>query len=106
MAKLELIKNNGTVMVTGPLDRDHVGAAWRSRKEWLGNSGDVNIDLAGVEQVDSAGLAFLIQIKAELGEQNRELSLQNIHTQLRQFAEVSGVTELLSLSYAESKSAP
>lgn len=106
MAKLELITNNGKVMVTGPLDRDHVGTAWRSRNDWLGTSGDINIDLAGVEQVDSAGLAFLIQVKAELGEQNRELSLQNIHTQLRQFAEVSGVTELLSLSYTEVKSAP
>lgn len=86
------------VVVRGELDRDHVAQAWRDRQQWLGSEGTLNIDLCAVEKVDSAGLALLIQAKAELHKQNRDLALRNVNTQLRQFAEVSGVTALLSLS--------
>ncbi|WP_157981307.1 STAS domain-containing protein [Aliidiomarina sanyensis] len=94
---------DGHVTVTGALDRDHVGDAWSERRAWLGDSGDLVFDLAGVSKVDSAGLALLIQLQAELAGKNRSLSLQNVNTQLRQFAEVSGVTDLLSLSYTPSE---
>lgn len=105
MASLTFTSNGNTVAAHGPLTRDTAGDAWRQRHGWLGDSGDVVIDLAAVEQVDSAGLALLIQIKAELAQSKRSLSLQNIHTQLKQFAAVSGVTELLSLSYSNSNTA-
>ncbi|MCH8501258.1 MAG: STAS domain-containing protein [Aliidiomarina sp.] len=98
MNSLSFTQEKNQVVVRGLLDRDHVGAAWQSRQDWLSGSGDVSVDLQGVEKVDSAGLAMLIQVKAELLQQGRELALHNVNTQLRQFAEVSGVTELLSLS--------
>lgn len=88
----------GEVLVSGPLDRNSVPAGWISRKKWLPSGGRVTLDLAEVEQVDSAGLAMLIRLQAELGLDNRELSLRNVNKQLQQFASVSGVTELLSLS--------
>ena len=98
MNNLSFTRENNQVVVRGLLDRDHVCTAWQSRQDWLSGSGDVSVDLQGVEKVDSAGLAMLIQVKAELLQQGRELALHNVNTQLRQFAEVSGVTELLSLS--------
>ncbi len=85
------------------MNRDNVGSAWRSRSDWVGTSGDLTLDFSDVEQVDSSGIAMLIQLIAELSESNRSLSLRNTNTQLRQFAEVSGVTELLSLSYTASE---
>ncbi|RUO26647.1 anti-sigma B factor antagonist [Aliidiomarina minuta] len=88
----------GEVLVSGPLDRNSVAAGWGSRKKWLPSGGQVTLDLAQVEQVDSAGLAMLIRLQAELSQGDRELSLRNVNKQLQQFAAVSGVTQLLSLS--------
>ncbi|RUO19459.1 STAS domain-containing protein [Aliidiomarina haloalkalitolerans] len=98
MNSLQFDVQGDAVVVRGELDRDHVGQAWKEREQWLGSTGTLNIDLCAVEKVDSAGLALLIQVKAELQKQNRDLALRNVNTQLRQFAEVSGVTALLSLS--------
>lgn len=103
MSDLTFKVDKDCVRVAGKMNRDNVGAAWRSRSDWMGASGDLSLDCKDVEQVDSSGIAMLIQLIAELSESNRSLSLQNTNTQLRQFAEVSGVTELLSLSYAESE---
>ena len=101
MSALTFTQNGNVVTAHGPLTRDTAGDAWRARSSWLGDSGDVVVDLAAVEQVDSAGLALLIQIKAELSHAQRGFSLHNSNEQLQQFAAVSGVTELLSLSYSE-----
>ncbi|EGN74869.1 Putative NTP binding protein (contains STAS domain) [Idiomarina sp. A28L] len=103
MSDLSFKVDKDCVRVAGKLNRDNVGAAWRARGDWVGSSGDLTLDCSDVQQVDSSGIAMFIQLIAELAESNRSLSLQNTNTQLRQFAEVSGVTELLSLSYAESK---
>ncbi|TRW50435.1 STAS domain-containing protein [Aliidiomarina halalkaliphila] len=103
MSALQLTREDTLVRVAGDLDRDQVGAAWSNRSHWMGQENELVMDLSEVEKVDSAGLAFLIQIQAELAQQQRALSLHNVNTQLRQFAAVSGVTDLLSLSYTPSK---
>lgn len=103
MSDLSFKVDKDCVRVAGKLNRDNVGAAWRARADWVGSSGDLTLDCSDVKQVDSSGIAMFIQLIAELAEANRSVSLQNTNTQLQQFAEVSGVTELLSLSYAESK---
>ena len=87
-----------SVEVQGALNRETVPLAWQTRSNWYGSSGNLRLNLAGLKSVDSAGLAMLIQLKAELQERGRDLSLQNTNEQLRAFAEVSGVTGLLSLS--------
>ncbi|WP_157980718.1 STAS domain-containing protein [Aliidiomarina taiwanensis] len=88
----------GAVFLQGGLNRDTVPQAWHTRRDWATGEGVLTLNLAGVEKVDSAGLAMLIQLKAELGRQNRELALQDVSKQLLAFAEVSGVTALLSLT--------
>jgi anti-anti-sigma factor len=88
----------GEVRVSGDLNRNSVPEAWSQRDSWLPADSDVVLDLAGVEHVDSAGLALLIRLKSELDAANQSLSLRNVNKQLQQFAAVSGVTDLLSLS--------
>jgi|GEM_PF-2079853 len=96
---LDFEQNGGHILVTGNLTRETAGAAWKSRKDWLGSETTVTLDLSATDKVDSAGLGLLIQVKAELEKSGRSLSLQNVNKQLVSFAEVSGVTGLLSLSY-------
>lgn len=86
------------VRLNGYLNRTTVPKAWRERQQWLPQHNPVVLDLGGLESVDSSGLAMLIQLKAELNRTQTELNLLNVNEQLHQFAAVSGVTELLSLS--------
>lgn len=88
----------GEVQVSGDLNRNSVPQAWSTRGDWVPANSDVVLDLAGVNHVDSAGLALLIRLKSEIEAADKSLSLRNVNKQLQQFAAVSGVTELLSLS--------
>jgi phospholipid transport system transporter-binding protein len=90
--------NGGQVAVHGDLDRNSVPKAWSERSQWVPRSDEIVLDLSGVQQVDSAGLAMLIRLKSELDARDQVLHLHNTNIQLKQFAEVSGVTDLLSLS--------
>lgn len=95
---VQFTPQGSAIMVSGALNREGVPAAWRQRQQWIGTDELLTLDLKGVESVDSAGLAMLIQLKAELLAAGRDLALQNTNEQLRAFAAVSGVTDLLSLS--------
>lgn len=97
--QLSFTRGDGNqVVVSGDLDRNSVPAAWSNRQQWLPDTGHVTVDLAGVNHVDSAGLALLIRIKSQLDARGQSLSLQSVNQQLEQFARVSGVEALLSLS--------
>lgn len=91
-------KTAGEVHVSGDLNRNSVPRAWSDREDWKPANTDVVLDLADVGHVDSAGLALLIRLKSELEAAGQSLSLRNVNKQLQQFAAVSGVTGLLSLS--------
>ncbi|MCC5880484.1 MAG: STAS domain-containing protein [Idiomarina sp.] len=96
--QLQFNAKDGEVVVTGDLDRNTVPQGWADRKRWLPTSKDVVLNLEGVDHVDSAGLAMLIRLRSELEADNQNLVLHNLNTQLQQFARVSGVEGLVSLS--------
>ncbi|MCC5855823.1 MAG: STAS domain-containing protein [Idiomarina sp.] len=98
MTALTFKNDQGAVLLNGSLNRSTVPAAWADRAAWCSDSELMTLDLAGVDSVDSAGLAMLIQLKAELQQRGQQLTLRNVNKQLIQFAEVSGVTGLLSVS--------
>lgn len=83
------------LMVQGDLNHNSVASLWQDRKQWLTSSGPVVFDMSQVVQVDSAGLAFLIQLKAELQQAGRDMQLQGMQEQFWAFAKVNGVVELL-----------
>lgn len=95
---LQFNAQNEEVVVQGDLDRETVPNAWANRRSWLPSTENVVINLEGVAHVDSAGLAMLIRLRSELLSQQRELTLRNLNKQLQQFAQVSGVEGLVSIS--------
>lgn len=89
---------DGEVVVVGDLDRNTVPQAWADRKQWLPTGKDIVLNLEGVAHVDSAGLAMVIRLRSELEARQQSLALRNLNTQLQQFARLSGVEGLVSLS--------
>lgn len=96
--ELSFKRRDNEVAVSGDLDRGSVPKAWADRKHWVPTDTDVVLDLSGVAHADSAGLALLIRLRSELQVKKQTLSLRHVNKQLQQFAEVSGVQELLSIS--------
>ncbi|MBA3987608.1 STAS domain-containing protein [Aliidiomarina maris] len=95
---LQFNAQNGEVVVHGDLDRNTVPKAWAERQQWLPQQTDVVINLEAVSHVDSAGLAMLIRLRSELVANQQTLTLRNLNKQLQQFAQVSGVEGLVSIS--------
>lgn len=55
-----------------------------------------SIDLAGVEQVDTAGLAWLLKVMAQAKQSGQVVHLQAVPERLMALAAVSGVEALLT----------
>ena len=58
----------------------------------------LTFDLAGVQRVDSAGLALLLEWLREAQRRNKEIRFQNIPEQLAAIARVSGLNDILPLA--------
>lgn len=91
------LQDNKRVCISGELTRSTVPQFWQERSQWLQEE-SLTIDLAGLEHVDTAGVALLIEIKRCLNGSQDALKLENANQQLRDIAAVSGVGSLLSLS--------
>ncbi len=55
----------------------------------------LTFDLAGVQRVDSAGLALLLEWLREAQRRGKEIRFQNIPGQLAAIAKVSGLNDIL-----------
>lgn len=58
----------------------------------------LTFDLAGVQRVDSAGLALLLEWLREARRRSKEIRFQNIPGQLAAIAKVSGLNDILPLA--------
>lgn len=68
---------------------------WLRKADELAASGAV--DLAGVTRVDSAGVAFLLELTRRASKAGNELALVNASSELRsllEFLEIDGVLKL------------
>jgi phospholipid transport system transporter-binding protein len=81
----------------GSLTRNSVPALWKTRKQWLGDE-LVSVDVSQVEVIDTAGVAFLLEIMKATQSTKTPLKCIGASDQLKQIASVSGVESLLSLS--------
>lgn len=89
--------NDNVIAFLGPLTRSSVPALWKTRGQWLGNK-PVSVDLSAVEVIDTAGVAFLLEIMKATQSTETPLKCIGASSQLKQIASVSGVESLLSLS--------
>lgn len=55
----------------------------------------LTFDLAGVQRVDSAGLALLLEWLREARRRSKEIRFENIPEQLAAIAKVSGLSDIL-----------
>lgn len=70
-------------------------ATWLPRGDAL--AGAASLDLSGVTHADSAGLAFLLELRRRARDQGRELRFTGAPAQLRQLADFFGLTSALEL---------
>ncbi|MCK7458998.1 STAS domain-containing protein [Idiomarina aminovorans] len=91
------VSDNKTLEFSGSLTRHSVASLWSQRKDWPVGS-ETRVDLKDVEVIDTAGVAFLLEILKLIGDGKGPLTCIGASDQLKQIARVSGVESLLSLS--------
>lgn len=93
-ATLEAL-GNGRFKVRGPLDAETVTDLLERSEAAFRGSTSLEIDLGGVPEGDSAGLALLIEWIRRARKQNQQLHFKNLPTQIASLARISQVDELL-----------
>jgi phospholipid transport system transporter-binding protein len=83
--------------VNGVLHFTTVTSLLSEGSEAIGNGRAAIIDLSGVKDSDSSGLALLIEWLSLAGAARRSLRYENIPAQLQQLAHLSEVEELLTV---------
>jgi phospholipid transport system transporter-binding protein len=93
-ASLEAV-GNGRFKVRGPLDAETVTHLLERSEEVFRGASSIEIDLGGVPEGDSAGLALLIEWIRRARKQKQQLQFKNLPTQIAALARISQVDELL-----------
>jgi phospholipid transport system transporter-binding protein len=93
-ATLEAL-GNGRFKVRGPLDAETVTDLLERSEEAFRGASSLEVDLGGVPEGDSAGLALLIEWIRRARKQNQQLQFKNLPTQIAALARISQVDELL-----------
>jgi phospholipid transport system transporter-binding protein len=88
--------NNSAVLTVGVMHFTTVTALLRAGTEAIENGRAAVIDLSGVKDSDSSGLALLIEWLSVARAGRRSLRYENIPAQLHQLARLSDVEELLT----------
>lgn len=86
----------GRARVNGVLHFTTVTALLRTGSEAIANDRAAVIDLSGVKDSDSSGLALLIEWLSIARAEHKSLRYENIPAQLHQLARLSDVEELLT----------
>jgi len=94
------VGDDGRVSVHGNLNRDTLAKDWwvmlsAGEKKSLTNSRACLIDLANVERVDSAGLAWIVNALRDARANGLSVSLTDVPEKLHQLAKISSVDTLL-----------
>lgn len=82
--------------MNGVLHFTTVTALLRSGSEAIANGSAAVIDLSGVKDSDSSGLALLVEWLSVARAERKPLRYENIPTQLHQLARLSDLEELLT----------
>lgn len=88
---------SGEFQLSGVLNRDTVMNIWPARDKGFKQHSEVFLDLAKVTHVDTAGLAWLVNLVADCRALNVALKLSNIPQTLIKLAKISDVEGLLPL---------
>lgn len=84
------------VELAGVLDFESVPPLLEAGFDWLGEHRELEVDLAGVEHSNSAGLGLLIEWMRQARQRHSRLRFQNVPEGLLHIAQVCGVKDWLS----------
>ena len=97
MNNVELVKQtDGQFSLTGILSKKTASSLWVRRSQFKTMDHNITIDLSGVTNSDSAGLALLICLKKEALKENIEMFFTNIPEQLQQLIALSHLEDILT----------
>lgn len=90
---------DGRVRIDGRLTFETVDKALLERsRDALGGGSDLVIDLAGVAEGDSAGLALMIEWRSWAVGEGRVITFENVPSSLLGIADISDVSPILGLA--------
>lgn len=84
---------SSTIKLSGTLGRESLLVFWEQRETLL--SQVEQIDVSGLDHVDSTGLAMLVRLKGEFEQQKRSLQIVGMSDNLTTLMELYGVKSLL-----------
>lgn len=93
-----LAMENGGFRVEGELTFASVPKMLKTSARLFQGQSRIRLDLSGVRRADSAGLALLIDWRAQAGREKRALEFHAIPEQIRAMARVNGVESMLAPS--------
>ena len=87
--------NNGEIALVGMVDRNTVPVLLKGIELSKFNHEQIVLDFSQVDKVDTAGLAWILKVKAHAEHSGQTLKLNNIPAQLCSLAQLGGVNNLL-----------
>ena len=94
-ARIEAL-GNGRFKVHGALHAETVTALFELSPELFRGTPQIDIDLAGVPEGDSAGLALLIEWLRLANQHKQKIEFRNLPAQLSALARISEIEDLLT----------
>jgi phospholipid transport system transporter-binding protein len=88
-------RGNGKFAVEGELSFDTANTILRSSENRLAQHSDLEIDLSGVERTDSAGLALLLEWKAQAEARKASIKFVGLPENLLAIARTTEVVDLI-----------
>ncbi len=85
----------GRFRISGVLDATTAGEMLKQSREPFASVAALDIDLAGVSEADSAGLALLIEWVRLAKQAGRSIRFENVPDQIAALARISEVDDLL-----------
>lgn len=102
-SKAELSIVDGSVNVSGVLNFDTVPALMKQAEQLFKSQNEVSVDLAGVTDSNSAGLALLLEMLRTIKMQNKSINFKNMPEQISIVASAYGIDSELG-SFLNSQS--
>ena len=95
-SELSFSIDDGIIVLRGMIDRNTVPDLLKGIRLDKLNFEQLKLDLSAVDKVDTAGLAWILKVKAHAERAGLALILQQVPPQLTRLAQLGGVDTLLS----------
>ena len=86
---------DGTFRVTGPVVMATAGELLETSRQLFPATGDLQIDLSGVTQVDSSALALLIEWLRQARQRNHSIRIEGAPDKLLSIARLTDVQDII-----------